>query len=80
MSLSKVALIINGGRVATSNEDVKRPFVRRRQMTSHARPPHVQSRRPKDVSATSPHNVQMKRAADVGCMSRMTSSARQQTT
>jgi len=55
--------------------------VRRRQMTSHARPPHVQSRRPKDDGATSPHDVQMRRAADVGRMSKMTSSsARRQTT
>jgi len=58
MSLSKVALIINGGCAATSNEDERRTCVRRRQMTSHTRPPRVQSRRPKDVGATSPHDVQ----------------------
>jgi len=54
--------------------------MRRRHMTSHARPPHVQSRRPKD-GATSPQDVQTRRAADVvGRMSKMTSSARRQTT
>jgi len=42
MSLSKVALIINGGHAAMSSEDVRRMCVWRHQMMSHARPPHVQ--------------------------------------
>jgi len=71
---------MNGGRAAMSSEDVRRTCVRRCQMTLHARPPHVQSRRPKDVGATSPHDIQMRRAADVGRMSKMTSSAHRQTT
>jgi len=65
INLGKIALIINGGRAATSSEEVRRTCVRRRQMTSHddvarsssSRPVKTSKGRRRDVATRRPNET-----------------------